>query len=220
MAPHNPLLCRGAVRRCSRAQAPGVPRVRVLMGTVLAQELAVTQPGGLRSLILDGALCDGQVYIKTQWRDRISTLPSHTQKLLRKLEDTKAYDTPAYRVIEPALTGHFTLRQVPQPQCFLDCFKTMNKTIYVAMQGASEFTLGGALEHWSITDQLHTVKVPTLCLAGEFDTMSVECHQLIIDNMPNARPLVVIPRAAHCKMLDEPQLCCKAIHDFLITVER
>jgi pimeloyl-ACP methyl ester carboxylesterase len=52
-------------------------------GTCLAQEFAVTQPARLLGMILDGALCDGQVYVKTQWRDRISTLPSFTQKLLK-----------------------------------------------------------------------------------------------------------------------------------------
>jgi proline-specific peptidase len=59
-------------------------------GSVLAQEYAVTLPKGLLGLVLDGALSDGQTYIKTQWRDRISQLPSFTQKLLRKLEDEKA----------------------------------------------------------------------------------------------------------------------------------
>ena len=59
-------------------------------GSVLAQEYAVTLPAGLLGLVLDGALADGQTYIKTQWRDRISQLPTFTQKLLRKLEDEKA----------------------------------------------------------------------------------------------------------------------------------
>jgi L-proline amide hydrolase len=74
-------------------------------GSVLAQEFAVTQPSGLLGLMLDGALADGQVYIKTQWRDRISTLPTFTQKLLRKLEDEKAYDSPAYAQLEDVRTA-------------------------------------------------------------------------------------------------------------------
>ena len=39
---------------------------------------------------------------------------------------------------------------------------------------------------------------------GEFDTMSEECHQLVVDSIPAAWPLVTIPRAAHCKLIDEP----------------
>ena len=59
-------------------------------GTVLAQEFAVGRPAGLRGLVLDGALCDGPTYIRTQWRDRLSTMPTYTQQLLRTLEDRKA----------------------------------------------------------------------------------------------------------------------------------
>ena len=103
-----------------------------------------------------------------------------------------------------SLSTHFTTRLVPHPTCWLDCFKTLNKKIYVAIQGASEFTLGGELERWSITDRNRGITVPALVLMGEFDTMSEECHQLVVDSIPAAWPLVTIPRAAHCKLIDEP----------------
>jgi len=189
-------------------------------GTVLAQEFAATKPFGLCSLILDGALCDAQVYIKTQWRDRISTMPTYTQRLLRHLEDTKAYDTAAYRVLEAALGLHFTTRLVPRPACWYAALNGLNQAIYVGMQGASEFTLGGQLEHWSITERNAQLRVPTLVLAGEFDTMSQECQQLVVDSIPTAWPLVTIPRAAHCKLIDEPQLCVEAIARFLFAIEQ
>ena len=79
-------------------------------GTCLAQEFAVTKPPCLLGMVLDGALCDGQVYVKTQWRDRISSLPSFTQKLLTELEDTKNYEHPAYDALNLALGKHFTKR--------------------------------------------------------------------------------------------------------------
>ena len=47
------------------------------------------------------------------------------------------------------------------------------------MQGASEFTLGGELEHWSITERNAALRIPALVLMGEFDTMSTECHQTV-----------------------------------------
>lgn len=190
-------------------------------GTVVCQETAVTQPSGLLGLILDGALSDGQLYISTQWRDRISKLPSFTQRLLRKLIDEKNFECPAMKVLNDTITHHFTTRLVPQPDCFLNCFQTgqMNQTIYIAMQGECEFTIGGVLEHWSITDRLHTVTVPTLVMVGEFDTMTDECCQTIVDHIPTAWPLVKIPRAAHCKLIDEPQLCVSEIAKFLNTVE-
>ena len=47
------------------------------------------------------------------------------------------------------------------------------------MQGESEFTFGGALKGWRIVERNAAIAVPTLVLAGEFDTMSIECHQQV-----------------------------------------
>ena len=69
-------------------------------------------------------------------------------------------------------------------------------------------------------DRNRDVSVPTLVLAGEFDTMSLECSQQVVDSIPTAWPLVVIPRAAHCKLLDEPVLCAAAVAKFLHTCDR
>jgi L-proline amide hydrolase len=95
----------------------------------------------------------------------------------------------------------------------------MNAVIYREMQGASEFTIGGVLKGWSILDRLPLVLVPALVLVGEFDSMTEECAQAIVDRVPLAWPLVVVPRAGHCKLLDEPQLCIKEINRFLQTIE-
>ena len=103
-------------------------------GTVVAQEAAVKQPTGLLGLMLDGALCDGDLYIRTQWRDIISTMPTYTQKLLRKLTDQKAFDSPTYKLLEEVLGEHFTCRIVPRPDCYFDSVKGMNTTIYCLMQ--------------------------------------------------------------------------------------
>ena len=63
------------------------------------------------------------------------------------------------------------------------------------------------------------INVPTLVLRGEFDTMSEECHNAVVDSIPTAWPLVTVPRAAHCKFLDEPQLCVDAVQKFLNTCD-
>lgn len=76
-----------------------------------------------------------------------------------------------YGTVEAVLSSHFTTRLTPHPDCWYDCFKGLNKKIYVAMQGASEFTLGGELAAWSITTRLKAVNVPTLVVMGEHDTM-------------------------------------------------
>jgi pimeloyl-ACP methyl ester carboxylesterase len=84
------------------------------------------------------------------------------------------------------------------------------------MQGNSEFTLSGVLEFWSVTEKLANLKIRTLILRGEFDTMSKECSELIAKSMPQGYAThVEVPRAAHCKLIDEPELCVAEIAKFL-----
>ena len=50
--------------------------------------------------------------------------------------------------------------------------------------------------------------------------MSIECHQQVVDSIPTAWPLVVVPRAAHCKLLDEPVIVTDHVAKFLHTCEK
>jgi pimeloyl-ACP methyl ester carboxylesterase len=47
-------------------------------GSMLAQEFAISNPRGLIGMILDGALCDGKLYIESQWQDVLCDLPTFT----------------------------------------------------------------------------------------------------------------------------------------------
>ena len=173
-------------------------------GTVVQLEYAIAAidrphdvPAGLVSMMLDGALCDGQVYIQTQWRDRISTLPTYTQKILKGIIKNGSFDSPIAKQIDFILSYHFTCRTIPRPDVLETCFKKMNSIIYKEIQGPSEFALMGVLENWSVTARLHEIRgesmltrcfsrlqmtllntVPTLVLVGEFDTMTLECSEV------------------------------------------
>lgn len=194
-------------------------------GTIMAQEYAVKEVAGftvgsLLGMILDGALADDKLYIETQWRDRISTLPTYTQKLLRKLTDEKKFDDPLYEFLDDQLSFHFTCRLLPPVDAYLESIELQNHVIYTKMQGESEFTVGGILLGWGIVDRLHLIKCPVLVLVGEYDTMTVECSQQLVDHIPHCWPLVVVPRASHCKLLEEPQLCIDHMVHFLDSVEK
>ena len=189
-------------------------------GTIMAQEFAVREEEGffqgkLLGLILDGALADDKVYIETQWRDRISTLPTFTQKLLRKLTDEKRFDDPLYEFLDDQLSYHFTCRLLPPADAYLDSIEMHNPVIYAKMQGESEFTNGGVLLGWNIADRLHKVRCPAIVLVGEYDTMTIECSQQVVDNIPGCWPLVVVPRSSHCKLLEEPHICIEHMIRFL-----
>jgi len=146
-------------------------------------------------------------------------LTTHTFKLLKELDAKGDYDSPTYKEIEKVLGSQFTTRQVPSPNCWHDCFKAINTEIYVTIQGPSEFTIKGVLEHWNVTPKLGSVNVPAIVIRGEYDTMSERCCMAIVDAIPKCEPLVTIPKAAHCKLLDEPNAVCDVIVQFVDKAE-
>ena len=187
-------------------------------GTIICQEYAISKPKGLLGMVLDGALSDSQLYIQTQWRDRISTLPTFTQNIMKKCIETKDFSSPIYQEINDVLGRHFTCRTIPRPQVFQDSISKMNVAIYSKMQGECEFMIGGILKSYKITDKLYLVECPTLVLVGEYDTMTDECSMAIVNAIPKARPLVTIPRASHVKLLEEPFLVIQHVNQFLKSI--
>lgn len=91
--------------------------------------------------------------------------------------------------------------------------------MFIQKKGPSEFTIQGVLENWSVREKNSQVRTPALVLAGEFDTMSQRCHQEVAESLPCAWPVVTVPRAAHCKLIDAPFVCCREIVKFLETIE-
>ena len=113
------------------------------------------QPNGLLGLLLDGALSDSELYIRTQWRDRISTLPSVTQKLLRSCIEKEDFSSSLFKELNDSIGKHFTCRVIPSVDCMDASFAGMNNAIYSKMQGDCEFMIGGVLKNWSVTDRLN-----------------------------------------------------------------
>lgn len=131
----------------------------------------------------------------------------------------RAFDDPEYYLIlDDVLTNFFTCRTIPLPQCFLDAAEGINQEIYVKVQGASEFDIGGVLEYFNATDRLHEIAVPVLLTAGEFDTMRPATVQNIARQLDTVE-VVHFPTSGHVSSIDVPGPMNKAVRSFLQRVE-
>lgn len=203
----------------------GLTRHHVLgssWGTIVAQLYALTHPTGLSSLVLSGPLSDSQLYIRSQWDEaegNLGSLPPFVQRTLKSLDAAGRYDSAEYVAIARALTPFFTVRTTPAPDCFETANNLMNSEIYIGVQGASEFTIGGVLKHWNITGQLPALgHLPTLLTYGRYDTMRPPLIRAMARALRNART-VELPHSGHCSMIDDPGLMNDAIDSFLLCVE-
>merc|ERR1712070_335040 len=94
----------------------------------------------------------------------------------------------------------------------------MNKDIYVAMQGASEFTIGGVLASLNLTAQLPQVTNPVLLTYGTYDTMRPACVDALYQNLPRAWK-AEMPHSGHMTMVDDPKKMNDVLGRFLDAVE-
>ncbi|CAF1624170.1 unnamed protein product, partial [Didymodactylos carnosus] len=148
-----------------------------------------------------------------------SNLPPFLYQRLIALDAAKSYNTSEYEALNKHLTSLFTVRITPMPSCVAEAFANINTTIYVAIQGESEFTIGGALEHYNITAEINKINVPTLVTNGEYDSVTRPVVEKIHSQIPNSK-LITYPTSGHMTMIDAASLVLDDIRKFLIRVEK
>lgn len=191
-------------------------------GTLLAQYFELNaRPDGLVSLVLTGPYSDSDLYIRSQWDPdvgNLGSLPPYVQQRIQSLEAAGAYQSDEYLALNDALTGFFTCRTVPAPDCLDAAESGMNHWIYVSMQGASEFTAGGVLAHFNTTPRLPTVRVPVLLASGRYDTMRPPVVDAMYRTIPTVE-WVVLNHSGHMSMIDDAGKMNDIVEDFFKRVE-
>lgn len=113
-------------------------------GTIQAQLFALEhKPKGLVSLVLSGPLSDSQLWYKALWDSEsgaVGQLPPFVQARIIHLDDHEMYNSPECLAIDAAVTTLSVCRTTPVPDCYTQTQQTMNKEIYVSMQGPSDFS--------------------------------------------------------------------------------
>ena len=87
--------------------------------------------------------------------------------------------------------------------------------LYREMWGEhGEFVIDGNLKSAEYTDQLSSIKVPTLIIAGDHDESDPSLSQTMHQKIAGSK-LVILPKSGHMTFVDQPGLFEKAIEDFL-----
>ena len=91
--------------------------------------------------------------------------------------------------------------------------------VYRQMWGShGEFVIDGNLASIDYTDQLPSIRVPTLITVGDRDECSPSLSREMHEKIPGST-LVVLPQSGHMTFADQPSLFLKAIDDFLHPVK-
>ena len=190
-------------------------------GGILAMQYALKYQDNLKGLIISNMMSSCPDYGK--YAQQVLA-PQFDQKVLdtiRDIEKRGDFENPKYmELLMPNFYAKHICRipldQWPEPMT--RSFNKMNQSLYVTMQGPSEFGIGGNLANWDVKKQLPQIKVPTLTIGGKFDTMDPEHMKWMSTQVQKGRYLFC-PNGSHLAMWDDQKIYMDGVIKFIKDVD-
>lgn len=184
-------------------------------GTLLAIEYMCQGRGkGVEKLVLSGALASVPQVVAGFHR-LIDGMPDGFAAKLRGLEAAGKMGTPEYAALVQTFYDTYLLRVQPTPDALVS-FDALAKSIaYRVLNGPNEFTITGVMKDWDRRKDLKAIKPPTLIITGEFDEITLDCHQTIRDGVAGPSQLAVMTGCSHMNMVEKPDQYNALVRTFL-----
>lgn len=186
-------------------------------GAMLALDYMMTEPDGVRSLILASPVVSVLRFADDAER-LIATLPEDMQEAIRVHGAAGTTDDPAYQAATAEYYKRYLSRADPWSPDLLRAFEELNADVYGYMWGPTEFAATGTLKDFEREDVLPKLDLPVLFTAGRYDESTPESLAHFHGLVPGAE-IAILENSAHMTMLDEPEANAAVIRDFLNGVE-
>lgn len=186
-------------------------------GGILAMEYTLKYQNNMKGLIISNMMASCPEYGK--YAEEVLA-PQFEPKILdeiRRIEANKDFSNPRYMEL---LTPHFYEKHVLRfpskdwPEPVTRSFSKMNQSLYVTMQGPSEFGISGKLEKWDRKKDLKYIKVPTLSIGAKYDTMDPK-HMEEIAKLVQKGTFLYCPKGSHMAFYDDQKTYFKGLISFL-----
>lgn len=176
-------------------------------GGILAMQYALKYQEHLKGLIISNMMMSATQYDTYAENVLAGQMDTAVLKEVRAIEAKGDFANPRYMEL---LMPHFYNKHILRlpldnwPDAVNRCFNKLNSTIYVQMQGPSEFGVSGNLEFWDVTKELQNIVVPTLVIAATHDTMDPEHMKWVSQQVKNGSYLLC-PNGSHMCMWDDQE---------------
>ena len=191
-------------------------------GGILAMEYALKYQKNLKGVVISNMMASIPAY--NAYANRV-LMPAMDQKILaeiKQLEASGQTDEPRYMALLNEHHYQFHILRMP-PQNWPDpvnrAFAKINQKIYVPMQGPSELGASGKLAQWDRVADLARIKVPTLVIGAEYDTMDPAHMKMMAAKVQRGRYLYC-PKGSHMAMYDDQKTYMQGVIKFLKDVDR
>lgn len=190
-------------------------------GGMLAVKYTLTQPPGLRKLLLSSTVAAMHIRRKVTERQR-AQLPSDMQETLKKCESERRTDAPEYKAAMGAFYKRHLCRADPFPKEFLDTVKSLQEddTVYSTLYGTSPLDFTGPLKDVDFISELpqitgKTVPGGILLQNGNYDTHQDEVMAPFFTQTKARVKWVRLAESSHMAFLDEPEAFLDVVQEFL-----
>jgi len=184
-------------------------------GGMLAQEHVLTQPAGLRSVVLsDTAASFGGFSVAANGLR--AGLPPDVEATLRRHEEAGTTEDPEYLGACLVYYSRHLCRLDPWPDDMTRGFLSIQEdpTVYYTTNGPSEFHVIGTFKDWSVVDRLGEIRVPTLVISGRHDEATPALQEVLVAGIQGAEQ-VMLEESSHTPFWEERDLYMSAVGDFL-----
>ena len=186
-------------------------------GGILAAEYALKYQQNLKGLIISNMMMSAIDYSKYASDVLAKQMDSKVLARIREIEKNKDFENPEYmQLLAPNFYAKHIVRMDISlwPEPINRAMGKINQSLYVTMQGPSEFGLSGKLENWDIKNQLSKITVPTLSIGAKYDTMDPKHMEWISTQVKNGTYLYC-DKGSHMSMYDDQQTYMKGLIKFI-----
>ena len=192
-------------------------------GGVLGIEYALKYQQNLKGLIISNMVPSIPDYVKYANEVLGPRLPKEILSQIRAFELKGDYTNPNYlKLINDYYYPQHVIRMPVNnwPNPVVRAFARINYPLYLRMQGPSEFGVVGdaVLKNWDRKADLPKIKVPTLSIGGEFDTMDPKAMEAMAKGVQNGTYLYC-PKGSHMSMYDDQQTYFTGLINFIKKVD-
>jgi proline iminopeptidase len=186
-------------------------------GGILAMEYALKYQANLKGLVISNMMASCIDYGKYA-EVLAKQIPADALAEIRALEAKQDFTNPRYMEL---LTPHYYnqhICRIPWPEPMNRAFGRLNSSLYVTMQGPSEFGISGKLTSWDRKKDLPKLTIPTLTIGAKYDTMDPKHMQWMATQVQNGTYLYC-PNGSHMSMYDDQLVYMNGLVSFLKKLE-
>lgn len=189
-------------------------------GGILAMQYALKYEQNLKGLVISNMMSSCPDYGKYADNVLAKQMSPDVLAEVRSIEAKKDFGNPRYmELLIPNFYEKHILRApyAAWPDPILRMFSKLNQSLYVTMQGPSEFGVAGKLEKWDVKSRLKNLKVPTLTIGAKYDTMDPEHMKWMSKEVQNGS-FLYCPNGSHCALYDDQEIYMTGLTKFILGV--